>query len=1048
MHMPHLRTTTVWIPFALLLATTLYGQSSATALSGRVIDDNDALVPDALVTVIDEAKAFRYETTTGSSGVFVLDPLPPSMYTVRVEKGGFAAVEFENVVLNVSERRSLGDVRLAQRVAPLTIDVTAPFPDSPTVSAVVDRRFMDNQPLSGRSFQRLIELSPGITLTPSSLTMQGQFSANGQRAGSNYFTVDGVSANFASLASTFLYETAGGGVPSFSASGTTTSLASVDAVQEFSVQTSTYAPEFGRQPGAQVSIVTRSGTDTFHGSLYNYLRNSVFDANNFFANRNSLPKPGIRQNDFGFVFGGPVVLPSLYNGRQRTFFFTSYEGVRLRQPIVSMPLQVPTVAARNEAAGVMRDILNAFPLPTGADIPESPGAANYVAAFANPQSVDAGSVRIDHTVSSRLNIFGRYNIAPSVDRQRARFCTTSCVALLEYRTQTATAGATMRVSASSSNDLRANYSEAKVKQSYYLDSFGGAVLPPASSLYPAFTTRNDGYVSIQVDSNGNNMITDGLISDDRQRQWNIVDSLTYIRGSHALKFGLDYRRLAPITSSGRYKRQFQPNSVAPLIANTPAAGSIIAPAVTLHPIYNNLSVFTQDSWRVNGRLTLTYGLRYEVNPAPSEKNGNLPFTVRNVDNPATLELAPLGTRLYKTTYGNLAPRVGVAHTIWPEKRIVLRGGFGVFYDLGYTFSGSGFSTEIAPFAGTQTFGAVTFTSPEFSAAAPKVNLDPPYQRVFAYAAGFNIPYTLEYNLALEQGIGRRDTVSMGYVGATGRRLGRVEGLRDTTPNARFPRIDIVRDNATSDYNALQIQYRHPLSHELQLLASYTWAKSLDTVSEESQSNFQAPAAQYSPNNDRGPSTFDVRHSFNTALSYTIPFSFTNRIARAFLSNYGFDARVRAVSSRPVNVISARDPFGFTITTVARPDVVPGQPLYLKDSNAPGGRRFNSAAFDAATPLAAHRQGTLGRNVMRGFPASQLDVSARRDFHLTEAWKLQARVDAFNLFNNPNFNNPPGSLRDTNFGQSTQMLATGLGGLSALYQVGGPRSLEIALKILF
>jgi carboxypeptidase family protein/TonB-dependent receptor-like protein len=1049
MHMLRYRQMTLPLLVALMLPGLLGAQSATTALSGRVVDSNGGLIPQAVITVTDEIRSVRREVTTGSEGFFVVDQLPPSSYTVRVEKNGFGAVEFQNVTLNVTEERSLGDIRLRppEPGQTLTVNVAAPLiVDSATVSTVVDRRFMENQPVSGRSFQRLIELSPGVTMTPWNLTTQGQFSANGQRANSNYFTVDGVSANFASLASTSLYETAGGAVPSFSASGTTTSLASVDAVQEFSIQTSTYAPEFGRQPGAQVSIVTRAGTDVLHGNVFNYLRNSVFEANNFFANRNGLSKPAIRQNDFGFVLGGPMPFSGLRDGLRRTFFFASYEGVRLRQPVVTDPLQVPTIAARNAASGVLKDILNSFPLPTDPEIAGSPGAAGYIASFSNPQSVDAGSLRIDHTLNSRTTIFGRYNYAPSEDRQRARFCAASCVALLQYRTQTATSGVTMQILPFLSNDLRLNWSEAKVKQSYYMDNFGGAIPAPFSSLYPAFTTRDQGYVFIEVSSSGNNTISDGLFSDDRQRHWNLVDVLTYTRGAHAWKWGIDYRRLASATYSGSYKRQFRPDSIPALVANTPAAATIIAPTATLRPIYNNFSTFAQDAWRVNGRLTLTYGVRYEVNPAPSEKKGNLPFTVRNLDNPTTLDLEPQGTRLYKTTFGNFAPRIGVAYQLLPQKRLVVRSGVGVFYDLGYNFSGSAFSTEIFPFAATQTFSAVTFTSPQFAAVPPAVTIAPPYPRVYAYTSDFKLPYTVEYNLTLEQGIGNRDTVSIGYVGATGRRLGRVESLRNV--NSRFSRLDVVRDNATSDYNSLQIQYRHPLSHDLQVLGSYTLAKSLDTVSDESQINFQAPAPRYSPNTDRGPSTFDTRHSFSAAASYSIPFRGTNAFARALLSNYGLDARVRAVSSRPVNVITGRDPFGLGITTIARPDLVAGQPLYLNDSSAPGGKRFNPAAFDGATPLAAGRQGTLGRNVMRGFGASQVDLSARREFHLVEDWKLQARVDAFNIFNHPNFNNPPGNLRDANFGQSTQMLASGLGGLSALYQVGGPRSLEIALKILF
>ncbi|MCX6628263.1 MAG: hypothetical protein NTW28_11620 [Candidatus Solibacter sp.] len=377
---------------------------------------------------------------------------------------------------------------------------------------------------------------------------------------------------------------------------------------------------------------------------------------------------------------------------------------------------------------------------------------------------------------------------------------------------------------------------------------------------------------------------------------------------------------------------------------------------------------------------------------------------------------------------------------------MVRGGFGVFYDLGHGFTGSAFSTGIFPFARTLSLAETTFTAPEFTVQPPPVNLNPPYSRVFAYSTGFQLPYTLQYNFTLEQGFGSRDTLAMAYVGASGWRLGRVESLRNV--NASFRRIDAVRDNASSNYNAMQVQYRHPLSRDLQVLASYTFSKSLDTVSEESQNNFQAPAARLSPNADRGPSSFDVRHGFTAAGSYSIRLRSTNTLARAFLSGYAIDGTVRAMSARPVNVVTGRDPFGLGFTTVARPDVVAGQPLYLDDANAPGGRRFNPAAFDSATPLAAGRQGTLGRNVLRGFGASQLDLSLRRQFRLSERLSLQGRVDAYNIFNHPSFDNPVAITRDANFGRAIQTLASGLGGLSALYQVGGPRSLQMALKLVF
>jgi len=1031
---------------ASFLTTMLFAQSATTSLTVRVVDPQGAAVPDATVFVNNASKSVERQYKTNENGLRPIEPLPPSSYTIRVEKSGFAPAVFEDVSLHVASSKVL-PVHLIVGESKVRVEVHTDPPliaDSAAVSTVVDQHMMDNQPNNGRTGLNLIELTPGIAITTSSLTTQGQFSSNGQRTGSNNYMIDGVSANFASVASTFLYETAGGGVPSLSASGTWTSLASLDAIRELSVQTSTYGPEFGRQPGAQISMVTRSGTNAFHGGVFNYLRNSVFDANNWFANRSGLDKPAVKQNDFGGMLGGPVRFPGFRNDPARTFFFVSYEGVRVRQPVVTEQLEVPSTEARNNATGVIRDILNAFPLPTSNDVAGS-SVASYVGSFSNPQSVNATSLRIDHVFSPNLTVFGRYNYAPSEDQGRARFCAASCVALLKYRTQTLTTGATFRISSTMFNDLRLNWSEAKVKQSYFLDNFGGAIAPPASSLYPSFTTRDQGYIYIEANTSGSNTLSDGLFSDNRQRQWNLVDTVSMTRGSHTIKFGIDYRHLGSRTNSGTYKRQWRPDSMTRLVNNTASGATIFAPAVVLHPLYSNLSAFAQDTWRLSRRLTLTYGLRYEVNPAPSEENGELPFTVVNINDPANLALAPQGTKLYETTYNNFAPRVGVTYEVLPEKRMVVRGGFGVFYDLGYTYSGTAFSTEIFPFVGRLDL-TTSFTDPLFSPPPPPRTLGPPYARVFAYDSNMKSPYTLQYNLTVEHGVGKRDTVSVAYVGANGRRLGRVESLRNV---AAFTRIDVVRDNGSSDYNALQIQYRHHLAHGLQVLGSYTLAKSLDTVSEESFQNFQTPSGQFSPLDDRGPSTFDVRHGFTAALSYAIPFPSTHSVPKAIFSNWALDGRVRAVSARPVNVTTGRDPFAsLGYSSVVRPDLVPGQSLYLDDVNAPGGRRFNPAAFDAVTPVAAQRQGTFGRNVMRGFPASQVDLAIHRDFTLAEGWKLQFRADSYNLFNHANFNNPIGSTRDANFGRSTQMLASGLGGLSPLYQVGGPRSFQFALKVLF
>ncbi len=1046
-------------------------QSATAALSGTIVDEQNAVVAGASVKIIDKSKAFERTAKANGDGFFTFTQLAPSNYTVRVSQSGFADTELSNVVLNINDQSNL---RIQLKVGAASASVTvvadnAAISESPAVSTVVDRGLIENQPLNGRSFQTLVELSPGVVFTPSSLPTPGQFSVNGQRAGSNYFTVDGVSANFGSTASVTLYETAGGGVPSYSALGTTSSLASVDAVQEFSIQTSTYAPEFGRQPGAQVSLVTRSGTNAYHGSVFDYVRNDKFDASNFFDKANGFPRQPLRQNDFGGTIGGPLPflnfgegVPVFNSGKDRTFFFLSYEGLRLRQPgRTDNDLEVPTVAARNAATGVLRDLLNAFPLPnrTPTAAQQASGVVPYFTNFSNPSRLDAISLRLDHTISDRVSVFGRYNYAPSEDKQRARFCAASCVADLTFKTQTLTVGSTQIFSPKITNDLRVNFSKSKVNQTYFLDTFGGAIVPPQSSLYPSFTNGSNGYVYIEVNPTGSNTLSDGLFSDNRQRQFNIVNSTEVSLGGHRVKFGVDYRRLTPVSYSGTYKRSFLPDSIQALIATaanpngTPTSATLVAPQVTLRPIYNNFSAFAQDTWRASQKLTFVYGLRYEIVPAPDEENGNLPLTVlglqENSYSLANISLSATRQKFYETTHNNFAPRVGASYRIF--ENTVVRGGFGVFYDLGYGFTGSAFSTGVVPFSSTLSLSNVTFTSPAFQQTVPPFSLNPPFTRVFAYQPNFKLPYSLQYNVAAEHSFGGNNLISISYVGARGKRLGRVETLRATTGN--FRRLDLVTNGGASDYNALQAQFQRRLSKNFQAIASYTFAKSLDNVSEESQNNLQSPTGRFAPNLDRAPSNFDVRHAFNSAVSYEIPTFFNEGIARKIFGGFGVDAIFRARTATPVNLVSGVNSLGLGVTTILRPDLIQGVPLYLDDSSAPGGRRFNPAAFDRATPLAQGRQGTLGRNVLRGFGANQLDLSLRRQFNFTENLNLLVRVDGFNIFNRANFANPSGVVpanyqTSQSFGRSSQTLGSALGGLASVYQIGGPRSFQLSAKLRF
>jgi hypothetical protein len=704
------------------------------------------------------------------------------------------------------------------------------------------------------------------------------------------------------------------------------------------------------------------------------------------------------------------------------------------------------MAARQSATGVVRDLLNAYPLPNGAPLATDPNTATFIGSWSNPSTLDATSVRIDHTVSSKLTVFGRYNHAPSSAKVRANFSTPNTIENGTAKTQTLTFGSTMIFSARVNNDLRFNYSRSRAGTVYELDTFGGAIPPPASSLYPPFASHDNDLSYAQIGP-ATAALTDGLNSANQQRQINLVDALSWTAGGHALKFGVDYRRLAPINRGAVYRRFLFYTTVAQVLSGAVPTFVANSTDVTLEPLYHNFSAFAQDTWKATRRLTLTYGLRYEVNPAPSERNDKLPATVTGLENPATLSLAPPNTRFYDTTFKNFAPRVGAAYQLFsnrgPNRATVIRGGFGVFYDLGTAFSGSAFFNSVFPYGRSAAGANVPLNSALVSSPPPPASANPPYPAIFAYAPDYDLPYTLQYNVAIEQSLGASNSLSLSYVGANGRRLGRVERLRN--PNANFTLVSVVRDEAESDYHALQAQFQRRFARGLQALASYTWAKSLDTVSDESITNYQAPLGSLDPRLDRGPSSFDIRHTFSAAVSYDIPSPFAAGVGKAILGGFGVDSIIAARSATPVNVLTGTDPFGFGFTTVTRPDLAPGQPLYLDDPLSPGGRRFNRAAF---APPPAGRQGMQGRNALRGFPLAQWDVSLRRQFKLTERLNLQARADAFNLLNHPNFADPIGLLNDPNFGVSTQMLGRSLGGLNALYQIGGPRSMQMSLKLQF
>jgi hypothetical protein len=1050
----------------------LLGQTEAGSIAGQVRDPQGAAVVGADVTVTNAATGVAVTSKTNETGNYYFPSLRPSHYKIGVRAAGFKESVLD-VEVHVQDRLS-ENLTLSLGAGSETVNVNASAEEVDTSSAVsteVSRAFIENMPLNGRSFQALIDLTPGSVTAKSYYSGIGQFSVDGQRTDANYFSIDGVSANVGITqgSNVYLGAAGAGAAQASSNNGGYNNLVSVDALQEYKIQTSTFAPEYGRTPGAQLSIVTKSGTNNFHGNLFEYLRNDVFDSRDYFARVNHLPKPAEKQNDFGGTVGGPII-------KNKLFFFFSYEGLRLRVPFTRTEY-VPSTFARQNAVAAVQPLFNAYPLPTANDIAGQYWATS-VRTFSNPSTLNATSLKLDYAVTPKLNVFIRGDDGPSNGQQHGAFdfYSRATLSTTTANVATITAGATYLVSNRLVNDLRVNLSQSKGATTVTATNFGGAVAPPDSYLFstnPNFNTKNSVFSLYLFDAHATGWYV-GNDATNHQHQFNIVDSVSWSKANHNFKFGVDYRRLTPTNG-------YRPWDIGYLATDfkSLAAGNIYYASVDsndtslLRPIFTNLSFYAQDDWRATKNLTLTYGLRWDYDPPPSEDSGHPFYTVLNLNDPANVALAPKGTALWQANKKNFAPRLGLAYSLinTAGRELVLRGGWGLFYGLGNQQGAQG--TLGFPYGRTNYFygadggGNHTFPISPADGGPVPITLTPDAAFMFAFDPHLKDPKVYQWNVTAEQSLGSSRSLTVSYVGNKGDDLLRRDML---TPgmggNAAFAYLDVVTNQGWSKYNALQAQLKQRPWHGLQMVASYTWSHAIDNGS-----NVNLPNPYwnvYSPNLDRGNSDFDMRHNFSAAFTYEVPIAQRNGLTKALTGGWAFDSLFRANSSVPVNVTTGLLPaFGLYWNNDAgnqRPNIVAGQPLYLHGSQYPGGKIFNSAALSA--PSDSFTQGNLPRNFLRGFGAWQEDIALRRTFKLTERLNLLFRAEAFNLFNHTNFGDPGAQSDGTNhllnsdgtvnsqFGQSTQVLSNSLGtggadgGFSSLYQIGAPRSLQFALKLQF
>jgi hypothetical protein len=1001
-----------------------FAQTATATLSGTVVDESGAVLPEVTVTLVHSATAIVRGSRTDSRGAFAFPFVAPGPYTLRAERTGFTPTQLTELMMSVGDDRV---VRVILRVGRVSESVSVgaevrPASQSGSLATTIDRKFVENLPLNGRTFQPLLQLTPGVVATAAINGPLGGFSVNGQRESANSFTVDGVSANVGVAVGNV---TVGGGgeFAAFNALGTTSSLVTQDAMQEVTIHTSNFAPEFGRTPGAQVSIVTRSGTNQYAGSAFESFRDDALESTDWFAKRLGVAKPPLRQHQFGGVLGGPLV-------RDRSFFFASYEGLQLDLPRVATA-QLPTPAARIAAVPAMQPLLSALPIPNGRDLGN--GFAEHAASWADPSRSDTFSLKIDHRLSPKVSLFGRYSQERShSDSRLATALSTTQVTGTTLKT--VTVGSTMTFTSRMLNDVRANWSSPEGSTTFALNDLDGAVPIPHDALCRTFDPCDGAWLAFTLRGGTNPAVTTTTLANNTQRQLQFVDTFSYARTGHDIRVGVDYRRLTPTFAFFRQLQNYTFATLADALAGR-ATVAVQNPAGT-GLTFTNFSSFAQDTWRINPALTLTYGARWELNPPPTSQDGVVPRVLTQADDLSTAAIAPAGAPVWNTYYGHVAPRVGAAYQLSTDPRFgrTVRGGAGVFYDMGPWVSAGAFAGG----TGSQTFAGVQYPVTAQSVTPATPSTDPPYS-AGGVDPNLKLPYTVQWNATIDQNLGASRVLTVAYVGAAGRRLYRTTEYIPP-PSLLFRSLSLTANASRSDYRALQTQFNQRLTHGLQVLASYTWARALDDISRDGLT-FATTPDPTAVDVDYGPSDFDIRHTFSAATSY-LP-NAGDGIWGRVVNGFSIDLLLRARSAPPVNVSTRITGSTATDGPRIRPDVVPGVPFYLDDPTAPGGRVINRAAFVPRTTT----QGNLGRNALRAFGASQVDLAIGRSFPIGGV-RVQARVEAFNVFDEANFGPPQRDLANAQFGRSTTTLAQSLTGLNALYQIGGPRSIQLGLKVQF
>ncbi len=1020
---------------------------------GSVSDPSGAAVSGATVRATNTSTQLDWQVKTGPQGDYSLELLPPGVYVVEATSTGFSPALAAEVQLLVNATRRV-DLRLAlpQVTENLEVQAVAPLVETETSEQglVVSGQMTVDLPLNGRDFLRLARLAPGVSgATDNPASAAGPFNVDGQRDLSNNILIDGINVNAGGSANGRI-SLAPGNDPAVGQSGSSMALVSVDAVSEFKVQTQTQTAEFGSFSGAVVNVTTKSGANQLHGSGYEFLRNSDLDANDFFNNANGVARTPSRNNFFGGTIGGPI-------RKDRTFFFASFE--ELRQGVgVNVDARVPSLAARAQASPAIKTLIDEYPLPTGPN--NGDGTASFFGTATNPVNETDFSLRLDHRFSSSDDFFARYSFSDSYGLLRSFYLNT--LSRNRSRLQSAILSEVHRITPQLFNEARFGFVRSANSSIGAADGFGGAEPIPLNAAGDAILPGIDVLSLPYAESpNPPEFQNNNLFS--------FNDDLTYIHQRNTFKFGFWVRRvqdnpnLQPL-SSGVYFF----NTVADLLNNNPSSFFNQAAETDFGVRFTNYAFYAQDDIRVTPRLKLNLGLRYELDTVPTEAHGRFSPIV-GLNNIATATLGPPGAPVHNGNYDDFAPRAGFAYQLTSDAKTVLRGGTGIFYDLP-----SVNATQLAfgpPFKITNVLLGSALGGPVTVPVNPALLITtitgmPPFGSAELYdPTNFRTPFSYEYNLNLQRQLDGKTVVQVSYVGALGRHLIHLQPLNllnpatGTAPNPNFSAgaLELIETNAVSNYNAFQANVTRRLDHGLEMTVSYTWAHSLDDASNPTGTSINSSFTGSNPYDfhaEYASSDFDVRHNLAAAFSYQLPGrSLHFRPAAWVLGGWSLEGVFTLQTGFPYTPLLGEDIAGNGDQFAAnnqRPNLVLGQPLYIA-STAPPYQVANPAAF--AIP-AAGTYGDAGRNILRTSGLQQLDLGLLKTVKASERISVQFRAEFFNILNHANFASPAASGNNlltagSSFGLSQEMANASSGGLLLpLFNSGGPRSIQLALKLLF